>query len=126
VSCIRASVIDAVEIGDGRARLLARTPEARLLLAVVLQAVVDAGKEDGDGQTARAFLDDPQVQDLVESVWGLPVSAQFGPHAGHAVRLYRVSEGKIVYYRHRRGSGSRERADEPRGPHGTERMPTPR
>jgi hypothetical protein len=79
------------------------TPEERLLLAVVLQAVLDTLKGGEGSASARAFLDDPDIQCLAQSLWGIRTSGLFDRRqAEQAISAYRVSRGQKLQHRRRR------------------------
>ena len=89
-------------IGDVAGRT-AYTPEERLLLAVVLQAVLDALEPTEEGKAARAFLQDPDVQSLTQVLWGVRTSGLFDRRqAARAINAYRTSQGKRLQYQKRR------------------------
>jgi hypothetical protein len=68
-----------------------RTPEARLFLAVVVQAARDVGRDDTLGHSARAFLDDPHVQYIVRKTWGVSVDSHVDPQfAARQIHRYNV------------------------------------
>ncbi|MBN1640365.1 MAG: hypothetical protein JXA09_03945 [Anaerolineae bacterium] len=89
----RAVVEDGLEIP---VRLPADTPEARLILAVVLQAVADRrARSPGLRQEACAFLEDERVQDLTQALWGVRTSASLDArNAARAIAGYRITLGK--------------------------------
>lgn len=77
------------------------TPEEKLFLAVVLQAIIDALRESQERAPARAFLDDPDVQSLTQALWGVRTSGLFDRgDAELAISAYRASQG--VKLQHRR------------------------
>jgi hypothetical protein len=78
-------------------RALASTPEARLLLAVVLQAVADRGASAHALQRdACAFLEDEGVQDLVELLWGTRTAARVDPRrAAREIARYRIAASRL-------------------------------
>ena len=80
----------------GRTHSVAHGPEARLFLAVIVQAVCDAPKENVHGITAREFLDDSHVQALARLLWRTPVRSTLDQRrARRAIVSYRMSESKI-------------------------------
>lgn len=94
-------------IGGCRIEDIARqteyTPEERLLLAVVLQAVLDALKPTDEGRAARAFLQDPDVQGLTQALWGVRTSELFNRHlAVRAINAYRTGHGQKLQHRRKR------------------------
>jgi len=79
----------------GRTHSVAHGPEARLLLAVIVQAVIDAPKQNVHGMTAREFLDDAHVQALARLLWRVPVRSSLDQRRAHReIVSYRMSEGK--------------------------------
>ena len=77
------------------------TPEEKLLLAVVLQAILDTLRESQEGVTARTFLNDPNIQSLTQDLWGVRTSGLFDrDDAEHAISAYRASHG--IKLQHRR------------------------
>jgi hypothetical protein len=82
-------------------------PEINLLAAVIVQAVVDAPKRDGDGRTARAFLDHPDVQDLAEALWGVRTRGDLDPRlAAEAIQAYRLHYGRLRTHQRRQRKAS--------------------
>jgi hypothetical protein len=72
------------------------TPEARLFAAILAQAVLDLPREDEHGASARAYLDDPEIQELCEGVWGVhPTSEVDWDRAGPALTTYRQRLGAL-------------------------------
>ena len=70
------------------------TPEARLFAAILVQAVIDLPRTDKHGASARAYLDDPEVQDLCEALWGVrPCSEIDWIRARPALIAYRQQRG---------------------------------
>ena len=83
------------------------TPEERLFLAVVVQAVLDVFKGNDESGAARAFLDDPNVQRLTQALWGVRTSGFFDCNrAKDAVGAYRFGRGQKLKYRQRRKKDS--------------------
>ena len=80
----------------GRTHSVAHGPEARLLLAVIVQAVLDAPRQNIHGITAREFLDDAGVQALAQLLWRTSVCSTLDRRrARRAIVSYRMSEGKV-------------------------------
>lgn len=79
------------------------TPEEKLFLAVILQAIIDALRESEERAPARAFLDDPNIQSLTQDLWGVRTSGLFD-HGGAelAINAYRASQGIKLQHRRRR------------------------
>jgi hypothetical protein len=76
------------------------TPEERLLLAVIVQAVLDALKPTDEGRDARAFLQDPDVQSLTQVLWGVRTSGHFDRRrAVRAINAYRTGYGQKLQHR---------------------------
>ena len=79
------------------------TPEERLFLAIVLQAVLDVFKGDDESGAARAFLDDPNVQHLTQALWGVRTSGFFDCNrTEEAISAYRFGRGQKLKHRRRR------------------------
>jgi len=76
-------------------------PEARLLAAVIIQAIVDAPKQNADGASARAFLDDPGVQALAHVLWDVRISADLQRKAAQTIEAYRLSKGRRLHHQRR-------------------------
>ena len=73
------------------------SPEERILVAVIVQAITDAPKENRDGMTARAFLGDPQVHGLIDATWGVATTSRLNPgRVKAAIQAYRLREGKLL------------------------------
>lgn len=69
-------------------------PEARILLAVILQAIEDAPRVDHHGASARRLLCDPGVQDIVRWLWDVDLAGSFDRrYARQEIRLYRRALG---------------------------------
>ena len=76
-------------------------PEARVLLAVVLQAVEDAPRIDHHGASARRLLGDPGVQDIVRWLWDVDIVDEFDRgYARQEIRLYRRALGNHLQRTH--------------------------
>jgi len=89
-----------VENAAGQA---AYSPEQNLLLAVVLQAVVDSFAPTEEGRDARAFLQDPDVQCLTQVLWGVRTSDLCDRRrVVRAIAAYRTSHGQKLQYRRKR------------------------
>jgi hypothetical protein len=79
------------------------TPEEKLLLAVVLQAVLDALQPTQEGQDARAFLQDPEVQSLTQMVWGVRTSSLVNRRQSvRAINAYRTGRGQKLQHQRKR------------------------
>lgn len=77
------------------------TPEAHILLAVVLQSLEDAPRTDHHGASARSLLGDPGVQDIVRWLWDVDLTAEFDRgHARQEIRLYRRALGNHLQRKH--------------------------
>jgi hypothetical protein len=84
------------------------TPEERLFLAVVVQAILDVFKEDDESGAARDFLDDPNVQRLTQALWGVRTSGFFDCNrAEDAISAYRFGRGQKLKHRRKRKKDSR-------------------
>jgi hypothetical protein len=80
----------------GHAHSVAHGPEAQLFLAVIVQAVRDAPKQNVYGITAREFLDDAHVQAMAQFLWRTSIRSTLDPRgARRAIVSYRMSEGKV-------------------------------
>ena len=85
----------------GQRTTVPHPPEARLLAAVIIQAIVDASKQNADGVSARAFLDDSGVQALARILWDVRISANLQRKALQAVEAYRLSRGRRLHHQRR-------------------------
>lgn len=85
----------------GQRTAVPHPPEVRLLAAILIQAIVDAPKQNADGASARAFLDDPGVQALARRLWDVRISANLQRQALQAVEAYRLSKGQRLHHQRR-------------------------
>ena len=84
-------------------RRTAYLPEENLLLAVILQAVLDSFAPTEEGQDAREFLQDPDVQCLTQVLWGVRTSDLFDRRrVVRAINAYRTSYGLALRHRRKR------------------------
>ena len=78
-----------------------QTPEALLLLGVVLQAARDVGRSDALGASARAFLEDRGVQALIAAAWGVAIGSGVDPRqARRLVHRHNVEKGHRAILAH--------------------------
>ena len=76
-------------------------PEARVLLAVLLQALEDAPRIDHHGASARKLLGDPGVRDIVRWLWDVDIEGDFDlRYARQEIRLYRRAHGNHLQRKH--------------------------